>query len=147
MPRFTKGSDEAKQYMKKVNIKEGVKDAIDKYFLEGTAKITIPDKVVKIENGHPQLVDSTTKTGNLKTINGHKVIDIKTNKVGNIMISNHGTKLNDKSRQFKFEMTDKRLKSITQNRNNLEEQLNELNEKLKSIKKRNERLEIHKKNR
>jgi len=64
MPRYAKGSDEAKQHMKelrerrnKVNkdkIKEVVKDAIDKYFLEGTAKITIPDKVVKIENGHPQ---------------------------------------------------------------------------------------------
>jgi chromosome segregation ATPase len=42
-------------------------------------------------------------------------------------------------------MTDKKLKSITQNRNNLEEQLNELNEQLKLTKKRNERSEIHKK--
>ena len=155
MAKFPKGSEEAKQHMKELRerrnkvkkdkIKEVVKDAIDKYLLEGTAKITIPDKVVKIENGHPQLIDSTTKTGNLKTINGHKVIDIKTNKVGNIMISNHGTRLNDKSRQFKFEMTDKKLKSITQNRNNLEDQLNELNEQLKKTKKRNERLEINKK--
>ena len=53
--------------------------------------------------------------------------------------------MKDQSRQKKFEMTDKKLKSITQNRNNLEEQLNELNEKLKMTKKRNERLEINKK--
>jgi len=200
MPKFEKGSDEAKAHMKelrerrknktsnessteqtepnepiiptkkprkprlkKEKIQEVVKDAIDKYFLEGTAEITLPNKIVKIENGHPKLIDTFTKSGNLatvgahkvtkkidgenvvSTVKGHKVIDIKPNNGENIKITNYGTKLKDQSNQFKFEMTDKKLKSITQNRNNLEEQLNELNEQLKTAKKRNERLEINKK--
>ena len=64
-----------KPRVKKDKIQEVVKNAIDKLFLEGTAEITLPNQVIKMQDGNPNLFDTLTKTVNLKKVDGHKVID------------------------------------------------------------------------
>ena len=137
MPKFEKGSEEAKAHMKELRerrknktsnesstqepvepkeriiptkkprkprvkkdkIQAVVKDAIDKLFLEGTAEITLPNQVIKMQDGNPKLIDTLTKTGNLKKVDGHKVIDLKTNdKTNEIYISKNGERIRDKTK-------------------------------------------------
>jgi PKD repeat protein len=94
MPKFIKGSPEAAQFMKdlrakrgtktsthkaikKEHIKEIVSEALEKYYMSGTAVVEVPSQVVKVDNaGNVKLIDTLTKAGNLKKVNGENVIKI-----------------------------------------------------------------------
>jgi hypothetical protein len=158
MPKFEKGSEAAKEYMKmlrekraakpkeerkpkekkhkisKDKVQEIVKDAIDKYFLTGTATITVPDKVVKIDTkGHPKLIDTLTQSGNLKTVNGDKVINLESDKeVKNIVVSDVGTRLKDKSNLLQTEILERKAISEYQEKKKLFNELSRLRRHLKT---------------
>ena len=52
-----------------------------------------------MQDGNPKLIDTLTKTGNLKKVDGHKVIDLKTNyKTNEIYVSKNGDKIKDKTK-------------------------------------------------
>ena len=87
MPKFEKGSEEAKAHMKSLrdarkqskpltdlqisrnNKKDEVKnilnDALETYFMTGTAIVEVPNKIVKVDKkGNAKIMDTLTKTGN-----------------------------------------------------------------------------------
>ncbi len=72
MPRFTKGSDEAKAYMK--NIREGRKLKVNYEKMKGhenlvmtnTAEIAVPKTLLYIDGkGEQKIIKTMTKAGNL----------------------------------------------------------------------------------
>ena len=84
MPKFVKGSIEAKNYMSEMRAKRGLKPKVDKtdskehikrvvnealenYFISGTPIIEVPNKVVQVDkSGNAKLITTLTKAGNLK---------------------------------------------------------------------------------
>ena len=82
MPKFPKGSEEAKQHMKelrerrknkpltesqisrnnKKNEVQGIlNEALDKYYMAGSGVVEVPEKVVQLnKNGNPKIVDTLT---------------------------------------------------------------------------------------
>ena len=88
MPKFSKGSPEAIQFMKdlrakrgnkisthntvkKEHIKEIVSEALEKYYMSGTPIVEVPSHVVKVDSaGNVKLINTLTKAGNLKKVNG-----------------------------------------------------------------------------
>ena len=111
MPKFSKGSPEAIQItkdlrakrgtktsthktVKKEHIKEILSEALEKYYMSGTAVIEVPSQVVKVDNaGNPKLIDTLTKAGNLKKVNGENVIKI--NSGDDLVIQTKGKKYNE----------------------------------------------------
>ena len=95
MPKFVKGSIEAKNYMAEMRAKRGtqpkvektdskehikrvVNEALENYFISGTPIIEVPNKVVKVDkSGNAKLVTTLTKAGNLKKVNGENVIKLE----------------------------------------------------------------------
>jgi hypothetical protein len=99
MPKFPKGSEEAKQHMKelrerrknkpltelqisrnnkKTEVQNILNEALDKYFMAGSAVVEFPDKVVKLDKkGNAKVMETLTKTGNLKKVNGESVIKLE----------------------------------------------------------------------
>ena len=96
MPKFAKGSAEAIEHMrilrerrknkpltelqisrnnKKNEIQTILNDALDKYYMAGSAVVEVPEKVVQLnKNGNAKIVDTLTKSGALKKVNGKSVI-------------------------------------------------------------------------
>ena len=84
MPKFVKGSIEAKNYMAEMRAKRGLKPKVDKtdskehikrvvnealenYFISGTPVIEVPSKVVQVDkSGNAKLITTLTKAGDLK---------------------------------------------------------------------------------
>ena len=111
MPKFSKGSPEAIQFMKdlrakrgtktstnktvkKEHIKEIVNEALEKYYMSGTAIVEVPSEVVKVDNSeNAKLINTLTKAGNLKKVNGEKVIKI--NSGDDLVIQTKGKKYNE----------------------------------------------------
>ena len=99
MPKFEKGSPEAIEYMrtlrerrknkpltelqisrnnKKTEVQNILNEALDKYFMAGSAVVEVPDKVVKLDKkGNAKVMETLTKTGNLKKIKGESVIKLE----------------------------------------------------------------------
>ena len=114
MPKFIKGSPEAAQFMKDLRAKRGTKtnktsthkavkkehikkivsEALEKYYMSGTAVVEVPSQVVKVDNaGNAKLMDTLTKAGNLKKVNGESVIKI--NSGDDLVIQTKGKKYNE----------------------------------------------------
>ena len=86
MPKFVKGSIEAKNHMSEMRAKRGTKpkadtnkehikkvvnEALEHYFISGTPIIEVPNKVVQVDkSGNAKLITTLTKAGNLKKVNG-----------------------------------------------------------------------------
>ena len=87
MPKFEKGSIEMKNYMAEIRAKRGttkrpisthkevskehiqniVNEALEKYYMVSTPIVEVPEKLVTInKNGKAKLIDTLTKSGNLK---------------------------------------------------------------------------------
>ena len=84
MPKFVKGSIEAKNHMAEMRAKRGLKPKVDKtdskehikrvvnealenYFISGTPVIEVPSKVVQVDkSGNAKLITTLTKAGDLK---------------------------------------------------------------------------------
>ena len=86
MPKFPKGSEEAKQHMKelrerrknkpltesqisrnnkKIEVQGILNEALDKYYMAGSAVVEVPEKIVNVDKkGNPKIVDTLTKSGN-----------------------------------------------------------------------------------
>jgi hypothetical protein len=124
-------------------VKEISKDTIDKYFLENSAVITVPDKVVKMDNGFPQLIDTLTKTGNFKKIKGNSVIKVKSGETGLIKVK-QGDSLSDKSNTLLLEIKKESLKKLNNYENKLIKEKDDLKNKIKDSNK-NEKIIINKK--
>ena len=117
MPKFAKGSAEAIEYMKslrerrknkpltelqisrknkKIEVQGILNEALDKYFMAGSAVVEVPDKIVKVDNkGNAKIMDTLTKTGNLKKVNGESVIKLEPG--NDLIIKNKGRQFNDSS--------------------------------------------------
>ena len=111
MPKFVKGSIEAKNYMAEMRAKRGtqpkvektdskehikrvVNEALENYFISGTPIIEVPNKVVKVDkSGNAKLVTTLTKAGNLKKVNGENVIKLESG--DDLVIKTTGKKYND----------------------------------------------------
>jgi hypothetical protein len=115
MPKFAKGSEEAKQYMKelrerrqskpltelqisrknKKNEVQGIlNEAFDKYFMAGSAVVEVPDKIVKVDNkGNAKVMDTLTKSGALKKVNGESVIKLEPG--NDLIVKNKGRQYHD----------------------------------------------------
>jgi len=123
--------------------KEISKDAINKYFLENTAIITVPDKVVKMDNGFPQLIDTLTKTGNFKKVKGNSVIKVKSDNTS-LIKTKQGDSLSDKSNTLLLQIKQQKLKKLNNYQDKLYTEKNDLKNKLKTSSK-TEKISINKK--
>ena len=112
MPKFTKGSPEAIQYMKELRERRGAKrpittnkqvskehiqnivnQALEKYFLASSPVVEVPEKLVTInKNGKAKLIDTLTKAGNLKKVDGENVIQLEAG--DNLVVKTEGNKYN-----------------------------------------------------
>ena len=112
MPKFEKGSIEMKNYMAELRAKKGttkrpisthkqvskehirniVNDALEKYYLASSPVVEVPEKLVTIKNGKAKLIDTLTKSGNLKKIDGENVIKLESG--DNLNVKSNGTKYN-----------------------------------------------------
>ena len=97
MPRFEKGSDEAKAYMKSIREARKLTNNYEKMkghenlIMTNTAEITVPKTLLHIDDkGEQKIIKSVTKSGNLTRRDKKPVIKIepKTNK--ELIIINHG---------------------------------------------------------
>ena len=83
MPKFEKGSVEAIEHMrilrelqisrnnKKLEVQGILNEALDKYYIAGSAVVEVPEKFVNVDKkGNAKIVDTLTKSGALKTKNG-----------------------------------------------------------------------------
>ena len=111
MPKFVKGSIEAKNHMAEMRAKRGLKPKVDKtdskehikrvvnealenYFISGTPVIEVPSKVVQVDkSGKAKLITTLTKAGNLKKVNGENVIKLESG--DDLVIKTTGKKYND----------------------------------------------------
>jgi hypothetical protein len=108
MPKFEKGSAEAIEYMrtlrerrknrplsaKQIEVQNILNEALNKYFMAGSAVVEVPDKIVKVDNkGNPKIIDTLTKSGTLKKIKGESVIKLETG--NDLNIKTKGKKFND----------------------------------------------------
>ena len=115
MPKFEKGSEAAKEHMrllrerrlakpltelqisrnnKKNEVKNILNDALETYFMAGSAIVEVPDKIVKVDKkGNAQIMDTLTKSGNLKKVNGESVIKLEPGK--DLIIKSKGKQFND----------------------------------------------------
>ena len=88
MPKFEKGSPEAIEHMrilrerrknkpltelqisrnnKKLEVQGILNDALDKYFMAGSAVVEVPDKIINEDKkGNAKIVDTLAKSGALK---------------------------------------------------------------------------------
>lgn len=112
MPKFEKGSLEMKNYMAELRNKKGtnnrpmsthkhiskehiqiiLNEALEKYYLVSTPVVEVPEKLVTIKDGKAKLIDTLTKSGNLKKIDGKNVINLETG--DNLNVKLVGTKYN-----------------------------------------------------
>ena len=97
MPKFEKGSIEMKNHMAALRAKRGtnkrpisthkevskehiqniVNEALEKYYMSGTPIVETPSQVVKVDNaGNAKLIDTLTKSGDLKKFNGDNVLNL-----------------------------------------------------------------------
>ena len=109
MPKFVKGSIEAKNHMAEMRAKRGTKpkadgnkehikkvvnEALEHYFISGTPIIEVPNKVVQVDkSGNAKLITTLTKAGNLKKVNGENVIKLESG--DDLVIKTTGKKYND----------------------------------------------------
>ena len=84
MPRFPKGSDEAKAYMKSIREARKLKTNYEKMkghenlVMTNTAKITVPKTLLHIDDkGEQKIIKTVTKSGNLTRRDKKPVIDIE----------------------------------------------------------------------
>ena len=117
MPKFEKGSPEAIEYMrtlrerrknrpltelqiirnnKKIEVQNILNEALDKYSMAGSAVVEVPDKIVNVDNkGNAKIIDTLTKTGNLKKVKGESVIKLE---AGNdLIVKTKGKRFKDSS--------------------------------------------------
>ena len=113
MPKFEKGSIEMKNHMAALRAKRGtnkrpisthkevskehiqniVNEALEKYYLVSTPVVEVPEKLVTInKNGKAKLIDTLTKSGNLKKLDGENVITLESS--DNLNVKSVGTKYN-----------------------------------------------------
>jgi len=115
MPKFEKGSEEAKEHMrilrerrqarpltelqisrnnKKNEVKNILNDALETYFMAGSAIVEVPEKVVKLDKkGNTKIIKTLTKSGNLTKVNGESVIKLESG--NDLIVKNKGRKFND----------------------------------------------------
>ena len=84
MPRFEKGSDEAKAYMKSIREGRKLKTNYEKMkghedlIMTNTAQIAVPKTLLHIDgNGEQKIIKTVTKSGNLTRRDKKPVINIE----------------------------------------------------------------------
>ncbi len=115
MPKFAKGSPEAIEHMrilrerrknkpltelqisrnnKKLEVQGILNEALNKYYMAGSAVVEVPEKIVNVDKkGNAKIVDTLTKSGNLKKVNGESVIKLE---AGNdLVVKNKGRQFHD----------------------------------------------------
>ena len=115
MPKFEKGSPEAIEHMrilrerrknkpltesqisrnnKKLEVQGILNEALDKYYMAGSAVVEVPEKIVNVDKkGNAKIVDTLTKSGNLKKVKGESVIKLE---AGNdLIVKNKGRQYHD----------------------------------------------------
>jgi hypothetical protein len=117
MPKFEKGSPEAIEHMrilrerrknkpltelqisrnnKKLEVQGILNEALDKYYMAGSAVVEVPEKIVNVDNkGNAKIIDTLTKTGNLKKVKGESVIKLETG--NDLIVKTKGKRFKDSS--------------------------------------------------
>ena len=98
MPRFTKGSDEAKAYMKSIREGRKLKNNYEKMkghenlVMTNTAEIAVPKTLLYIDGkGEQKIIKTMTKAGNLTKKDKKPVIEIEPKTENTFQIKNNGT--------------------------------------------------------
>ena len=134
MPRFEKGSDEAKAYMK--SIREGRKLKVnyekmknhENLILTNTAEIAVPKTLLHIDgNGKQKIIKTLTKAGNLTKRDKKTVIKIEPKTDNEFKIEYQGrTKKNQKDgstgllKEVNIDLDNRKYKTIDQIKENLD---------------------------
>ena len=98
MPRFEKGSDEAKAYMKSIREGRKLKNNYEKMkehenlVMTNTAEIAVPKTLLHIDaNGDQKIIKTVTKSGTLTRRDKKPVIKIEPKTDNELKVINNGT--------------------------------------------------------
>ena len=91
MPKLVKGSDEAKEHMRKM--REGRKSNKEKLIVANTAKIAVPKKMIYVNpKGEKEKVQTLTKKGTITIRDNKPVIKLRPNTQYTLKIVEKGKK-------------------------------------------------------
>ena len=113
MPRFEKGSEEAKAYMKSIREARKLKTNYEKMkghenlIMTNTAEIAVPKTLLHIDaNGDQKIIKTVTKSGTLTRRDKKPVIKIEANRDNTISITKSGTTKAGRSKNLLNEIHD-----------------------------------------
>jgi hypothetical protein len=130
MPRFEKGSDEAKAYMKSIREARKLTNNYEKMkghenlVMTNTAKIAVPKTLLHIDaNGDQKIIKTVTKSGNLTRKDKKPVIKIEPKTDNELKIINNGTTKAGRSKgvlkEIHVDLENRRNKKLAQIKENL----------------------------
>ncbi len=118
MPKFKKGTPEAKAHMEQLKAMRNYKKmkGYEKLIINRTASITVPKKMLYIDNdGEQKIINTLTKTGKLTNRDKQPVINLISKDVNSkVGISNSGKTLLDRTYYIKQGIFDKRKDKFTE---------------------------------
>jgi len=131
MPRFTKGSDEAKAYMKSIREGRKLKTNYEKMkghedlIMTNTAQIAVPKTLLHIDgNGEQKIIKTVTKSGNLTRRDKKPVIKIEPKTENELKIINQGKTKKERStgllKEVNIDLDNRKNKKINQVKENLD---------------------------
>ena len=113
MPRFEKGSDEAKAYMKSIREGRKLKTNYEKMkgqenlIMTNTAEFAVPKTLLHIDaNGDQKIIKTVTKSGTLTRRDKKPVIKIEPHEDNTVQIKNSGTTKKGRSRNLLIDIND-----------------------------------------
>ena len=144
MPKFKKGTPEAKAHMEAIRSKRNYDKMIghEKLIMTRTSTINVPDKMLYINSkGDQKIINTLTKSKNITTRDKRPIINFITNNESRFQIENKGTSKLSTTKQLTNAIMEHHS-AITGTKhhiqNNLGAKTTELN-RLKSLKKPNQK--------
>ena len=147
MPRFEKGSDEAKAYMK--SIREGRKltnnyekmKGHENLVMTNTAKFAVPKTLLHIDaKGEHKIIKTMTKAGNLTKRDKKPVIIIEPKTENKIMVEKSGRTKAERSHNILNQIHQSTKKNEYTRQHDLENEMHDLNLRKKSDRDRKEEI-------
>ena len=147
MPRFTKGSDEAKAYMKSIREGRKLKNNYEKMkghedlIMTNTAKIAVPKTLLYIDGkGEQKIIKTMTKAGNLTKKDKKPVIEIEPKTENRIVIDSVGRTKAERSHNLLSKIHESTKKNEYTRIHDLENEMRGLNLRKKSDRDRKEEI-------
>jgi len=137
MPKFKKGTPEYEFQKEQTKASKKYKSLLgkEKLIITGTAGVTVPKKMLYINNeGEQKIINTLTKTGKLTNRDKQPVINLISNNINSVGISGMGKTLLDRTYNIKRDIGDKRIKRFNEFYDTIKK-INEIRDAIKKLNK------------